>query len=128
MNVLWFLGMFSEVLNTVIGKLESDLEDWGFDTDTLADWAKDEVITNMSWDNPTNYIIGAWYRNAVIMIQEDYPDARIIYSLEGYYSTFDWVNREECITANDDYSSTHGDYSPNNPWDAPGMSVRDFII
>lgn len=29
----------------------------------------------------------------------------------------------------DDYcpSSTNGDYSPNNPWDAPGMSVRDFI-
>ena len=30
---------------------------------------------------------------------------------------------------NDDYtpSATHGDYSPSNPWDAPGMSVRDFI-
>jgi hypothetical protein len=24
-------------------------------------------------------------------------------------------------------SSTGGDYSPSNPWDAPGMSVRDFI-
>lgn len=24
-------------------------------------------------------------------------------------------------------SSTNGDYSPSNPWDAPGMSVRDFI-
>lgn len=29
----------------------------------------------------------------------------------------------------DDYvpSSTNGDYSPSNPWDAPGMSVKDFI-
>ena len=29
----------------------------------------------------------------------------------------------------DDYcpSATYGDYSPSNPWDAPGMSVRDFI-
>ena len=29
----------------------------------------------------------------------------------------------------DDYcsSSTAGDYSPSNPWDAPGMSIRDFI-
>ena len=29
----------------------------------------------------------------------------------------------------DDYcpSSTRGDYSPSNPWDAPGMSIRDFI-
>lgn len=24
-------------------------------------------------------------------------------------------------------SSTNGDYSPSNPWDAPGMSVSDFI-
>lgn len=28
----------------------------------------------------------------------------------------------------DDYrSSTDGDYGPSNPWDAPGMSVEDFI-
>ena len=29
----------------------------------------------------------------------------------------------------DDYapSSTNGDYSPSNPWDAPGMSISDFI-
>lgn len=24
-------------------------------------------------------------------------------------------------------SSTFGDYSPSNPWDAPGMSISDFI-
>ena len=24
-------------------------------------------------------------------------------------------------------SSTHGDYSPSNPWDAPGMSISDFL-
>ena len=24
-------------------------------------------------------------------------------------------------------SSTRGDYGPSNPWDAPGMSVSDFI-
>lgn len=24
-------------------------------------------------------------------------------------------------------SATHGDYSPSNPWDAPGMSIKDFI-
>ena len=32
----------------------------------------------------------------------------------------------------DDYepefrSCTNGDYGPSNPWDAPGMSIRDFI-
>lgn len=24
-------------------------------------------------------------------------------------------------------SCSTGDYSPNNPWDAPGMSIKDFI-
>lgn len=24
-------------------------------------------------------------------------------------------------------SSTNGDYSPSNPWNAPGMSISDFI-
>lgn len=24
-------------------------------------------------------------------------------------------------------SSTNGDYSPSNPWDAPGMGISDFI-
>jgi len=30
----------------------------------------------------------------------------------------------------DDYycpSATHGDYSPSSPWNAPGMSISDFI-
>lgn len=29
----------------------------------------------------------------------------------------------------DDYipSAENGDYSPSNPWDAPGMSIKDFI-
>lgn len=34
---------------------------------------------------------------------------------------------DECD--NDEYtpSAENGDYSPSNPWDAPGMSVKDFI-
>lgn len=24
-------------------------------------------------------------------------------------------------------SSENGDYGPSNPWDAPGMSIKDFI-
>lgn len=36
---------------------------------------------------------------------------------------------EQAYDEEDDYcpSSTNGDYSPSNPWDAPGMSIRDFI-
>jgi hypothetical protein len=36
-----------------------------------------------------------------------------------------WVSYED----DEDYStsSTNGDYSPSNPWDAPGMTVEDFL-
>lgn len=32
---------------------------------------------------------------------------------------------EKNVTA--DRSAEAGDYSPGNPWDAPGMSIRDFL-
>lgn len=36
--------------------------------------------------------------------------------------------KPECLE-DDEYcpSSTNGDYGPGNPWDAPGMSIKDFI-
>lgn len=38
------------------------------------------------------------------------------------------VNDAEC-EEDGDYipSSTNGDYGPSNPWDAPGMSISDFL-
>ena len=45
-----------------------------------------------------------------------------------------WEVEQESVvatTTNDDHhtapSSTDGDYSPADPWDAPGMSASDFI-
>ena len=35
---------------------------------------------------------------------------------------FEFMDTDEYIP-----SATGGDYSPSNPWDAPGMSIRDFI-
>lgn len=35
-----------------------------------------------------------------------------------------------CMDEDDDEyvpSAENGDYSPSNPWDAPGMSISDFI-
>ena len=52
---------------------------------------------------------------------------------------FDYMNDWIEDTSEDDWdepdwddedyvpSSTNGDYSPSNPWDAPGMSIKDFI-
>ena len=34
-----------------------------------------------------------------------------------------------CYDDEEEYtpSATHGDYSPSSPWNAPGMSISDFI-
>lgn len=37
-----------------------------------------------------------------------------------------WRN-EEFVEEEYIPSSTNGDYGPSNPWDAPGMSIKDFI-
>ena len=48
---------------------------------------------------------------------------------DGSVICLDCEELDDCYDEDDEYcpSSTNGDYSPSNPWDAPGMSVRDFI-
>ena len=42
------------------------------------------------------------------------------------YKYYDWTEQDE---EEREYtpSATNGDYSPSCPWNAPGMSVSDFI-
>lgn len=46
---------------------------------------------------------------------------------------FDAKTREDCGICTDTgddyylYNSLNGDYSPSQPWNAPGMSINDFI-
>ena len=63
-------------------------------------------------------------------LEDEEEAARKWYSGEDYEEeeTEEEFQDEEEI---DDYeycpSATAGDYSPSNPWDAPGMSIRDFL-
>lgn len=52
------------------------------------------------------------YANAMFNLNEFYPE-----------------DKTEDIEEKTEYtpSATNGDYSPSNPWDAPGMSIRDFL-
>lgn len=40
----------------------------------------------------------------------------------------EWLDDDEFFE-DEEYvpSAENGDYGPNNPWDAPGMSIHDFI-
>lgn len=42
---------------------------------------------------------------------------------EFYLDTLEETSNEEQYCP----SSTAGDYSPSSPWNAPGMSIKDFI-
>ena len=42
---------------------------------------------------------------------------------EDFIQAYDCDDEDEYYTP----SATYGDYSPSNPWDAPGMSIHDFI-
>lgn len=53
--------------------------------------------------------------NTVKMDDEELQ--KMIDEEDGYYGIYD--DRRE-------YSCT-GDYGPSNPWDAPGMSISDFL-
>ncbi len=46
-----------------------------------------------------------------------------------YSCDYHFVNGECARREDDDYtpSAENGDYSPSNPWDAPGMKMSDFI-
>ena len=60
---------------------------------------------------------------AMMDICTEYDDDEIIEL--GDYDDYpeDEYEEEEEYTP----SSTRGDYGPSNPWDAPGMSISDFI-
>lgn len=50
---------------------------------------------------------------------------------ELYISRRNRLEEEEEVRNESEYdytpSATHGDYSPSCPWNAPGMSIKDFI-
>ena len=52
--------------------------------------------------------------------------------VKAYYDEEDYDDEDEEEDEDEDEeeyvpSAENGDYSPSNPWDAPGMSINDFI-
>ena len=82
------------------------------------------------WDYPLDEI-GEIVENEVdvVLVECCYFDDNDV--LQKEYRWFEVP--EKCagkfIEYDDDYtpSAENGDYSPSNPWDAPGMSIKDFI-
>lgn len=65
--------------------------------------------------------------NEEYLQSKDYPEFRLAASGAFNYPFDEDELEEEEIDEHDYTSSTERDYSPSNPWDAPGMSIKDFI-
>lgn len=91
--------------------------------------------------NGIDYHIEIAYRHGMqCEIHQTYTDAWGDKHNETYVSPIDIDGREECVTIVDDYvlfatdfddgreyQRMGIDYSPSCPWNAPGMSIHDFI-
>ena len=106
----------------------------------------EEWISEDTWEDRSNT---EWYNIKPTESSEDlyfvnrkYPDFRFCASAAFNYDSkcpkefnvYEKYSLEDETNDNaeydyDDYtpSATRGDYSPSNPWDAPGMSIHDFI-
>ena len=67
---------------------------------------------------------GKFYANSAMNYLERVPEE---FNELDFVDDYDYIGED--IGTEDDYtpSATRGDYSPSNPWDAPGMSIHDFI-
>lgn len=68
-----------------------------------------------------------------IKMYEHLTDAELIDYIEHFYDPQPEIDWDEFCREEAEYEerytpcATNRDYGPSNPWDAPGMSIHDFI-
>lgn len=68
-----------------------------------------------------------------IKLYEELSNAELIEYIEHFYDPEPEIDWDELCAEEAEYDkkyircATCRDYGPSNPWDAPGMSIRDFI-
>jgi hypothetical protein len=119
-------------LEVITGKcyIINDSNDIEFIHEMLVDEGFEDDDSCTLWDYPLDEI-GEIVENEVdvVLVECCYFDDDDI--LQKEYRWFEVP--EECVSRfkeeNAEYtpSAENGDYSPSNPWDAPGMKMSDFI-
>lgn len=69
-------------------------------------------------NDPDGY---SWWARTYAKGADNYP--LTLYGDKDYFEDLEEEDEDEEYTS----SASRGDYSPSNPWDAPGMSMSDFI-
>lgn len=86
-------------------------------------YTKDELVNWVSFAKTAEELHG--FEDVLERIRDELPktwleeiDLELMMSWDSYFAD---------EFANSYMGSCYGDYSPGNPWNAPGMSVSDFI-
>ena len=89
---------------------DDDKDNWSHQAaeDMVADQRRYEIEHGIK---PREYDTRAFYETIAELIEQD--------SFE--------IDPEKPLEDEGTPSATAGDYSPSNPWDAPGMGFKDFI-
>lgn len=86
-----------------------------------------ELIEKLQKCNPDAKVcVEVWSNPAANEVKEyTFGDDHYVYIGDDLENLDYELNHDD----DDDYtpSSTNGDYSPSNPWDAPGMKMSDFM-
>lgn len=125
-------------------QLEAIQEDWkafyrnpsAYKNTPIVEMVKQYVLDSNTYNNEDSYCIPRCRLEELAtqfkdgLLADDRVSAMEFFNEECKMSSqekeYFGVESEE---SEDEYipSSENGDYSPSNPWDAPGMSIRDFI-
>ena len=88
-----------------------------------------QVIIQAGWYNEAyDKVCHKTYPPADIIIEQDGSQSVRVKDKSGFLQAYLYaVEKNLTAPEHDTPSATRGDYSPSAPWNAPGMSVRDFI-
>lgn len=110
---------------------------WDYDGHKLfvTDVKGDKVTVKEEWIAEDTYEPVTEYDTCTLKVDRfnepyiEFPITKSKFYLQNAFN-YDWlIENEEDEDYEDEYtpSSTNRDYGPSNPWDAPGMSIKDFI-
>lgn len=94
---LQYLGIYVDAIDSAIEASERAVEKAGYDVnvvDDLNQYALEDLEEQCTFKDITNKIIGAYFRNADLMIQEKQPDWDVDYYINCHDSHF-YINKEE---------------------------------
>ena len=127
-------GNEEEIVNNAEGWYGIHVVDTGFDNDDplyVSDYygggAECTYLCDdceISYNNVKEKICNMIMGTLSMEYDDVQPDWKLVVEMESTNEDDEEAGEEEeqYIT-----SSYNGDYSPSNPWDAPGMSIHDFI-